>query len=341
MGAFIAGPYCGQLLADFGADVIKVEPPGDGDPMRKWGLHKVEGRSLWWPVIGRNKRSITLDLRKSKGQALARRLLLSADVLVENFRPGAMEKWNLDPEGLRKENPKLIVARVSGFGQTGPYRDRAGFGAVAEAMGGLRFLTGYPDRPPTRVGLSIGDSLAGLFAAFGVANALYARDARPGAVGQTVDAAITDSVLAVLESVISEYSLTNEIRQRSGDRYFPELPLPISIPLTTDHGSSSEQMLTGFSAGSLKQWAAMHWPSITVTPRTRLAAGIRKNWTGSSPRGRPHTRATSCFPFWLDQAFHPDQFATPPKLPPIHTIVSARPLSMWSGMIAGRFPCRV
>jgi len=188
--------------------------------MRQWGLHKFEGRSLWWPVIGRNKRSITLDLRRPEGQILAKRLIQRADVLVENFRPGTLEEWNLDPEQLRREHPKLIVGRISGFGQTGPYREYAGFAAVCEAMGGLRLLTGYPDRPPTRVGLSLGDSLAGLFAAFGILNALYARDHSEQGRGQTVDAAITESVLAFLESVISEYSVTGRIRERAG----PVLP---------------------------------------------------------------------------------------------------------------------
>lgn len=220
LGAFIAGPYCGQLLADFGADVIKVEPPGTGDPMRQWGLHKFEGQSLWWPVIGRNKRCITLDLRHPEGQTLAKRLIRTSDVLIENFRPGTIEGWNLDPEQLRREQPRLILGRISGYGQTGPYREYAGFAAVCEAVGGLRFLTGYPDRPPTRVGLSVGDSLAGLFAAFGIMNALYARDHGMQGRGQTIDAAITDSVLAFLESVISEYSVTGKIRERVG----PVLP---------------------------------------------------------------------------------------------------------------------
>ena len=231
LGAFIAGPFCGQLLADLGADVIKVEPPGAGDPMRQWGMH--QGNSIWWAVIGRNKRSITLDLRHAEGQALARRLIQTADVLVENFRPGALEKWNLDPEELRREHPGLVVARVSGFGQVGPYRGRPGFGSVAESMGGLRHLTGYPDRPPTRVGVSIGDSLAGVFAAFGVVSALYNREKREGRrQGQTVDAAITDSVLAVLESAVSEYSAAGRVRQRTG----PILPgvAPSNLYPTSD-----------------------------------------------------------------------------------------------------------
>ena len=219
MGSFIAGPYSAQLLADLGADLIKVEAPGSGDPMRVWGAQAANGASLWWPVIGRNKRSITLDLRRREGQALARRLVLGADVLIENFRPGTLEGWNLDPEELRRERPGLIVGRVSGFGQTGPYRERAGFAAVSEAMAGLRNLTGYPDRPPTRVGLSIGDTLAGMFCVIGVISALYARDRATGGgtgAGQTVDVAITDSVLAVLESVISEFSSIGRIRERTG-----------------------------------------------------------------------------------------------------------------------------
>ncbi len=216
MGAFIAGPFCGQLLADLGADVIKIEPPGTGDPMRQWGQATVNGQSLWWPVIARNKRCITLDLRAAEGQALARQLVMEADVLVENFRPGMLSNWNLDPADLRAEKPSLIVAQVSGFGQTGPYAGRAGFAAVAEAMGGLRSLTGFPDRPPARVGLSIGDTLAGMFAAIGVLASLVGRLRDDEARGQTVDVAIVESVLAVMESVITEYSGAGAIRERSG-----------------------------------------------------------------------------------------------------------------------------
>lgn len=218
LGSFIAGPYCGQLLADLGAEVIKVEPPGQGDPMRQWGARTASGHHLWWPVIGRNKRCITLDLRQARGQELARRLISKADVLVENFRPGQLESWSLDPADLRREHPRLIVARVSGFGQQGPYRTRAGFAAVAEAMGGLRALTGYPDRPPTRVGISIGDTLAGLHAALGVVASLFARDAAGSRqqAGQVVDVAITDSVISVLESVLTEYSANGRLRERTG-----------------------------------------------------------------------------------------------------------------------------
>lgn len=216
MGSFIAGPFCGQLLADFGADVVKLEPPGTGDAMRQWGVSKRDGKSLWWPVIARNKQSVTLDLRQPDGRDLARRLIAQADVLVENFRPGTLEEWGLGPDVLKADNPGLIVTRVSGFGQTGPYAKRAGFGSVAEAMAGMRHLAGYPDRPPPRVGLSIGDSLAGVFGAMGVLLALRSRDAHAPHQGQVVDVAITESVLAVLESVVSEYSGTGAIRGRTG-----------------------------------------------------------------------------------------------------------------------------
>ncbi|MCS7058961.1 MAG: CoA transferase [Meiothermus sp.] len=214
LGSFIAGPFAGQLLADHGAEVIKVEPP-EGDAMRRWGVRLKEGESLWWPVIGRNKKSVVLDLRTERGRRLARELARRVDVLLENFRPGVLERLGLKPEELMADNPRLIVARVSGFGQSGPYRDRAGFGSVAEAMGGLRYLTGFPDRPPPRVGLSIGDTLAGLFTAFGVLAALRARE-QTGR-GQIVDVGLTDAVVAVLESVLTEYSALGVVRERTGN----------------------------------------------------------------------------------------------------------------------------
>jgi crotonobetainyl-CoA:carnitine CoA-transferase CaiB-like acyl-CoA transferase len=218
-GSFIAGPFCGQLLGDLGAEVIKIEPPVSGDAMRAWGAVRAgNGQSLWWSVIGRNKQSVTLDLRRPEGQEVFRALLADADVLIENFRPGTLEGWGLSPDTLRALNPRLILARVSGFGQTGPDREKAGFAAVAEARAGLRHLTGYPDRPSTRVGISIGDSLAGVFAAVGVLSALVRRG-QDGA-GQVVDVAIADSVLAVMESVIAEQSATGAVRGRSG----PVLP---------------------------------------------------------------------------------------------------------------------
>jgi formyl-CoA transferase len=214
LGTLIAGPFCGQILADFGAEVIKVEDPGTGDPMRQWGRSLPQGLSPWWPVIGRNKKSVTVNLRSPEGQAIVRELALKADVLVENFRPGTMEKWGLSYESLAAANPRLVMARVSGFGQTGPYAARAGYGLIGEAMGGLRAITGEPDRPPARAGVSIGDSLAATHAVMGVLMALHVRE-KTGR-GQVIDAAIYESVLAMMENLVTEYDLTGYIRERSG-----------------------------------------------------------------------------------------------------------------------------
>ena len=210
LGTLIAGPFCGQLFGDMGADVIKIEPPGIGDPMRSWG----RGLPVWWPVIARNKRCITLNLRVPAGQELLKRLLQESDVLIENFRPGTMEKWGLDYEVLSAINPGLVMVRVSGFGQSGPYSSRAGYGSIGEAMGGIRYLAGDPARPQSRVGLSIGDSLAATFACVGALAALHERD-RTGH-GQVVDSAIYEAVLAVMESTVPEYTEGGEIRERSG-----------------------------------------------------------------------------------------------------------------------------
>lgn len=230
MGQLIAGPFCGQLLGDLGADVIKIETPGAGDPMRLWGQSSGHIESLTWPVIARNKKSVTLNLRESAGQAVAARLLAGADILVENFRPGTLERWNLAPETLWQSNPGLIIVRVTGFGQTGPYAARAGFGSIGEAMGGLRYLTGEPDRPPSRAGISIGDSLAGVFAALGAVSALQART-RTGR-GQLVDAAIYEAVLALMESAVTEWDEIKHQRERTG----PVLPhvAPSNVYPTAD-----------------------------------------------------------------------------------------------------------
>jgi formyl-CoA transferase len=214
LGTLIAGPFCGQILADFGAEVIKIEDPGTGDPMRQWGRSLPKGLSPWWPVIGRGKKSVTLNLRAPEGQAIARDLILKADILIENFRPGTMEKWGLGYEALAAANPGLIMARVSGFGQTGPYAARAGYGLIGEAMGGLRAITGEPDRPPARAGVSIGDSLAATHAVMGILMALHVRE-RTGR-GQVIDAAIYESVLAMMENMVTEYDLTGYVRERSG-----------------------------------------------------------------------------------------------------------------------------
>jgi formyl-CoA transferase len=214
MGTLLAGPFCGQLMADFGAEVIKVEPPGQGDPMREWGREKSHGMSLWWPVVARNKKSVTLNLRDPAGQDLAKQMITKADFLLENFRPGTLERWNLGYEELSRINPRLIMIRVSGFGQTGPYSKRAGFGAVGEAMGGLRYVCGDPSTPPSRMGISIGDSLAATFACVGALSALYYRE-RTG-LGQVVDSAIYEAVLNMMESLVTEYDKTGYIRERTG-----------------------------------------------------------------------------------------------------------------------------
>jgi formyl-CoA transferase len=214
MGTLLAGPFCGQLLGDFGAEVIKIEPPGQGDPMREWGREKAHGMSLWWPVVARNKKSVTLNLREAEGQAIARDLIAKADFLLENFRPGTLERWNLSYAELQEINPRLIMIRVSGFGQTGPYAKRAGFGAVGEAMGGLRYVCGDPATPPSRMGISIGDSLAATFACVGALSALYYRE-RTGQ-GQVVDSAIYEAVLNMMESLITEYDKTGYVRERTG-----------------------------------------------------------------------------------------------------------------------------
>lgn len=214
LGSLLAGPFCGQLLGDFGAEVIKVEDPGVGDPMRQWGREKPYGTSLWWPVVARNKKSVTANLRAKEGQDLIRKLVAKADVLLENFRPGTLEKWGLGPEELWKINPGLIITRVTGFGQTGPYSERAGFGSIGEAMGGIRYITGDPDRPPARTGVSLGDSLAATFATLGTLVALHYR-ARTGR-GQVVDSAIYEAVLALTESLIPEWQIAGYQRERTG-----------------------------------------------------------------------------------------------------------------------------
>ncbi|GAA1178729.1 MULTISPECIES: CaiB/BaiF CoA transferase family protein [Nesterenkonia] len=214
MGQLIAGPFCGQLLGDMGADVIKIEEPTTGDPLRQWGRAHPQGESLWWAVLGRNKRSLALDLRSAPGQRIARELIAGCDVLIENFRPGSLERWGLAPEELIEDNPGLVMVRVSGFGQTGPYSTRPGYGSIGEAMGGLRYIVGDPQTPPSRVGISIGDTLAATFAALGALSALHERH-RSGR-GQIVDASIYESVLAVMESLVPDWALGGVQRERSG-----------------------------------------------------------------------------------------------------------------------------
>jgi len=213
VGQLIAGPFCGQLLGDMGAEVVKVEPPEAGDPMRAWGQGD---RPTWWRVIGRNKYSVAADLRTPEGQEFARELILKADILIENFRPGTLERWSLDPQELIKLNERLIVVRVSGYGQTGPYAQRAGFGGIAEAMGGWRKIVGEPDRAPSRMGISIGDSLAATNGCLGALAALHERET--SGKGQIVDVALYESVLQVMEGLIPEWAVAGHKRERTGSR---------------------------------------------------------------------------------------------------------------------------
>ena len=214
LGTLLAGPFCGQLLGDLGAEVIKIEPPGQGDPMRVWGRQEEGEPSLWWPVVARNKRAVTLDLRQAEGQAVLKELVAKADFLVENFRPGTLEKWGLGWAELAAVNPRLIMIRVSGFGQTGPRARDPGFGAIGEAMGGLRYVVGDPSTPPSRMGISIGDSLAATFACVGALSALHYRE-KTGC-GQMVDSAIYEAVLNMMESLITDYDKRGFIRERTG-----------------------------------------------------------------------------------------------------------------------------
>ena len=273
MGSLIAGPFCGQLLGDMGADVIKIEQPGEGDPMRQWGQG---AKPAWWRVIARNKRSVALNLRLPRGQEIARDLIGQADILVENFRPGTLEKWGMAPEALHVLNPHLIIVRVSGYGQTGPYADRAGFGLVGEAMGGWRYLVGEPDRPPARMGLSIGDTLAATFGCMGALAALHARE-KTGR-GQVVDSALYEAVLQVTESLLPDL-VRAATCARARDQSCPESRRRTRIRAAMVI-SSSVAIRTRFLRA---------WRKRSVIPRGRRMSGSRRtmravagspSWTG-------------------------------------------------------------
>ena len=216
LGMLLAGPFAGRLLGDMGADVIKVEPPGKPDPLRNWGHARYEDHSLWWPVQSRNKKCITLNLREPRGQELLLELVKTADVVTENFRPGTLERWNLSYERMAEVNPGIVLARISGYGQTGPYASRAGFAAVAEAMGGLRYINGFPDEPPPRTGISLGDSLAAMFATQGILAALYQRDVLGDGRGQVIDVSLMEASFALMESAVPEYDRLGIVRGPSG-----------------------------------------------------------------------------------------------------------------------------
>jgi succinyl-CoA--D-citramalate CoA-transferase len=260
-GSLIAGPVCARLLGDYGADVVKVEDPGAGDVGRVWGDHKLDGRSLWWPIQGRNKRCVTINLRTEAGQDLLRRLLETADIFVENFRPGTLERWGIGPDVLAELNPRLIVVRVSGFGQTGPGRNKAGFGVVGEAIGGLRNVTGYPDQAPPRVGISLGDQLASIFGVVGALLALHARE-RTGR-GQVVDVAIYEAVFMLMESLVTEHAKLGVLRQRMGPRLAGAAPS--SIYPTSD----GEWIIVAGNADNVfrRLAEAMRQPELADDPR--------------------------------------------------------------------------
>ena len=265
LGQLLAGPFCGQLLGDMGAEVIKVEPPGPGDPMRVWGQGE---EKVQWEVIARNKKSVSANLRIPEGQALVRQLIGKADILVENFKPGTMEKWGFSPEALLAEHPGLIIARMSGYGQTGPYSDRAGFGGIGEAMGGWRYIVGEPDRSPSRMGISIGDTLTATYGCMGVLAALHHRSVTGH--GQVIDAALYESVLQVMEGLVPEYDHSGFIRERSGSI------LPGIAPSNVYICKDGEYMI-GANKDSLWQRLAeaMGMPDLGTDPRfaTHLARG--------------------------------------------------------------------
>ncbi len=286
LGSFIAGPFAGQLLGDYGADVIKVEPPGDGDPMRRWGVTR-DGDSLWWPAIGRNKRSVALDLRQERARELVARLAVRCDVVVENFRPGRLEEWGLGYAALSKENPRLVMVHISGFGQTGPLAGQAGFGSVGEAMGGIRFTTGSPDRPPARAGISLGDALASVFGVVGTLSALVA--ARATGVGQEVDVAIYEAVAALMESTMADYELGGVTRSRSGS------VLPGVAPSNVYPTSDGAEVVVAANADSVfsRLCKAIGQPELADDPRfathgargTNMAEldGLVGAWTATLP----------------------------------------------------------
>lgn len=286
LGSFIAGPFAGQILGDLGAEVIKIEPPDRGDPMRSWGIC-IEERSLWWPTIARNKKSVVIDLRQPEGRELVVTLAARCDVLLENFRPGRLDEWGLSYERLSSVNPQIVMARVSGFGQTGPRAGEAGFGSIGEAMGGIRHITGFPDRPPTRTGISLGDSLGALFAVIGTLAALQERE-RTGQ-GQEVDVAIYEAVLALMESSLADYDLADVNRERSGT------VLPGVAPSNVYQTADDRQLLIAANANAVftRLCEAMNQSDLAKDPRFSSHQARGKNmvqvdeyintWTNSLP----------------------------------------------------------
>jgi formyl-CoA transferase len=266
LGTLIAGPYCARLMAEFGAEVVKIETPVEGDPLRKWRvLH--DGTSLWWYAQARNKKSVTLNLKDPEAQEIVRRLVKDADIVVENFRPDTMEKWGLGYDALAAINPGLIMVRLSGFGQTGPYKDRTGFGAIGESMGGMRYITGYPDRAPVRVGISIGDSLAAMFGVIGALTALHHRE--KSGKGQMVDVALYEAVFSMMESMLPEYGMTGLVRERTG------AALPGIVPSNTYLCGDGKYVVIGANGDSIfkRMMHAIGCPGLAEDPALADNAG--------------------------------------------------------------------
>jgi len=270
LGSFIAGPFAGQLFGDYGAEVIKIEAPGEGDPMRRWGITR-DGRSLWWPAIARNKRSVAIDLRAAEGRALVRRIAAKCDIVLENFRPGRLAEWGLGYRDLAADNEGIILVHVSGFGQTGPLAGNAGFGSIGEAMGGIRYTTGSPDRPPSRAGVSLGDALAGLFAVIGSLAALAERS-RTGR-GQEVDVAIYEAVAALMESALADYEIAGVLRGRTGS------VLPGVAPSNVYTSADGVDIVLAANADSVfrRLCDAMGQPELKYDPRYREHGGRGAN----------------------------------------------------------------
>ena len=302
LGMLLAGPYAGRLLGDMGAEVIKIEPPGKPDPLREWGHARYHDRSLWWPVQSRNKKCITLNLREQQGQELLLELIRVSDVVSENFRPGTLERWNLGYERLAEVNPAIVLARISGYGQTGPYASRAGFASVAEAMGGLRYINGFPGEAPPRTGISLGDSLAAMFATQGILAALYQRDVLGDGRGQVVDVSLLESCFALLEGTVPEYDRLGIVREPAGtglkgvapsnifksqdgkwvviaanqDNVFRRLCAAMGRPELADDARFSTHLARGENQveieGIISEWSALH--QAAEIDRILNAAGV-------------------------------------------------------------------
>lgn len=271
LGSLIAGPFAGRLMADFGAEVIKVEPPEKGDPIRKWRMLQ-NGTSLWWYIQSRNKKSLSLDLNQGEAQEIIRELSNEVDIIIENFKPGTLEKWGIGYEDLKMINPKIIMVRVSGYGQDGPYRNKPGFGSIGEAMGGIRYLTGYPDRPPTRMGISLGDSVSALYAVIGALMAVYHRD-QPGGEGQCIDVALYESIFSLMESTVPEFDHFGVIRERSGST------LPGIAPSNTYLCKDGKYIVIGANGDSIfkRLMEAIDRPVLRDDPKYASNDGRVKN----------------------------------------------------------------